>query len=130
MREAALRGTPLVVGGQVLTTGCAPVPRVLLDFWHADDDGEYDLAGFRARGHQFSDAEGRFRLQTVLPGAYGGRTRHIHVKVQAPGRPALTTLLYFPGESANRRDGLFLAQLVVDMAGPGQGDFNFVLADG
>ncbi len=47
---------------------------------------------------QFADASGRFSLETIVPGAYGGRTRHIHVKVQAPDSPVLTTQLYFPGE--------------------------------
>ena len=31
-----------------------------------------------------------------------GRTRHYHVKVQAAGRPVLTTQLYFPDEAGNR----------------------------
>jgi hypothetical protein len=34
-----------------------------------------------------------------------GRTRHYHIKVQAPERPVLTTQLYFPDEPANRRGG-------------------------
>ncbi len=74
---------------------CVPVAGALLDFWHADADGEYDLDGFRLRGHQFTDGEGHFSLETVMPGLYPGRTRHIHVKVQAPGGPILTTQLYF-----------------------------------
>ena len=41
-------------------------------------------------GHQFTDADGRYRLETVVPGLYPGRTRHIHVKVQAKGGPVLT----------------------------------------
>jgi protocatechuate 3,4-dioxygenase beta subunit len=126
--DPGLAGTPLVVSGQVLSTACAPVPRALLDFWHADDGGEYDLQGFRLRGHQYADASGRFRLQTILPGGYSGRTRHIHVNVQAPGGRVLTTALYFPGEEGNRRDGMFSPRLVVDMAPGGQGTFNFVLA--
>jgi hypothetical protein len=35
------------------------------------------------------------------------------VKVQAPGRPVLTTQLYFPGVAANRADGIFDPALVV-----------------
>lgn len=116
-----------MVSGQVLTTSCAPVARALLDFWHADDSGAYDLDGFRLRGHQFADASGRFRLQTILPGNYGGRTRHIHVRVQAPHGRVLTTQLYFPEDAGNRRDGLFRKELVVNMAAPGEGTFNFVL---
>ena len=46
-----------------------------------------------------TDAQGRYRLETNLPPPYSGRPRHIHVKLQRIGAPALTTQLYFPGES-------------------------------
>ena len=98
--------------------------------WQANDAGAYDNAGFRLRGHQFADAQGIYRLETVVPGLYPGRTRHIHVKVQAPNRPVLTTQLYFPGESRNRSDGLFHSSLLMqmdDVSGGRQGRFNFVL---
>ncbi len=126
LREAGVDGEPLVIAGRVLTTGCRPVRRALLDFWQADADGEYDNSGFRLRGHQFTDARGRFRLETVVPGLYPGRTRHLHVKVQAPRRDALTTQLYFPGEPANRSDGIFVPELVMDVRG-GRASFDFVL---
>jgi protocatechuate 3,4-dioxygenase beta subunit len=64
-----------------------------LDFWQADVNGAYDNVGFRFRGHQFTNAQGAFALTTIVPGLYPGRTRHIHVKMQAPGRPVLTTQL-------------------------------------
>ena len=51
----------LVVAGQVLSRDCAPVKGALLDFWHADEHGEYDNQGYRYRGHQFTDADGRYR---------------------------------------------------------------------
>ena len=56
---------------------------------------------------------GRYRLETIVPGQYPGRTRHIHVIIAAARRPALTTQLYFPGETANRRDGIFAPELVM-----------------
>ena len=130
--EAGVGGQRLVVAGTVLTTDCRPVQRALLDFWQADDAGEYDNQGYRLRGHQFSDAEGGWRLETVVPGIYTGRTRHIHVKVQAPDGPVLTTQLYFPGEPDNDRDGIFSPELVLsdvrDVGDTRQGSFTFVLA--
>jgi protocatechuate 3,4-dioxygenase beta subunit len=111
-----MRGTPLVLAGLVLTTSCRPVDRALLDFWQADDAGEYDNAGFTLRGHQFTDARGRYRLETIVPGIYTGRTRHIHVKVQAPDSPVLTTQLYFPGEEDNARDGIYVPELEMDVS--------------
>ncbi len=128
--ETGMAGTRLSLSGLVLTRGCRPVAGALLDFWQADDSGAYDNAGFRLRGHQFTDAAGAFRLETVVPGLYPGRTRHVHVKVQAPGQSVLTTQLYFPGESRNASDGLFHSELLMELSGSGgarEGRFNFVL---
>ena len=112
----------LTVSGVVLSAQCRPVANALLDFWHADEDGDYDNRGYRYRGHQFSDAQGRYRLETIVPALYPGRARHIHVKVQAPGRRILTTQLYFPGDPANKRDGLYRPDLEIR-----SGAFDFVV---
>jgi len=128
--EQGVDGTRLQLTGQVFSTSCVPVAGALLDFWHADNDGAYDLDGDRLRGHQFTDAEGRFRLETVMPGPYPGRTRHIHVKVQAASGPILTTQLYFPGESRNRRDGIYSDSLLMRLASDKderRGAFDFVV---
>jgi protocatechuate 3,4-dioxygenase beta subunit len=129
--EDGMAGERLVLGGRVLDTRCQPIAQALLDFWQADAGGAYDNRGFRMRGHQFSDAAGAFRLDTVLPGLYPGRTRHIHVKVQAPGGRVLTTQLYFPDEAANRGDFIFSPALVVVMRRGASGalaGFDFVLS--
>jgi protocatechuate 3,4-dioxygenase beta subunit len=128
--EPSTKGTRIVVEGTVLDTDCRPMPKALIDVWHADAVGEYDNSGFRFRGHQYTDAEGKFRLQTIVPGNYPGRTRHFHVKVQAPGGRVLTTQLYFPDEPNNRRDGIFTPELVLkirDVEGGRLGAFDFVL---
>ena len=128
--DPEMRGRRLVVTGVVRGTDCKPVPRALLDFWQADAGGRYDNSGFRLRGHQFTDAEGRYRLETIVPGVYPGRARHIHVKAQAPSRPPLTTQMYFPGEASNARDGLFDPALLVTLADAADGAtarFDFVL---
>lgn len=129
--EEGMAGTPLLLTGFVLGTDCTPVARALVDFWHCDDAGVYDNDGYRLRGHQFTDEQGRYQLTTIVPGLYPGRTRHIHVKVQAPNQPVLTTQLYFPDESANARDGGFHPSLVVNATAAPEGmdaHFNFVLA--
>jgi protocatechuate 3,4-dioxygenase beta subunit len=129
--EPSMGGARIVVTGSVLSTSCRPIPGALLDFWQADDQGRYDNSGFRLRGHQFTDAQGRYRLETVVPGLYTGRTRHIHVRAQAPNHPVLTTQLYFPDEPGNRSDSIFRPELVMavrDEAGAKAGMFNFVLA--
>src|SRR5512147_264055 len=128
--EEGMAGQPIELVGFVLSRACKPLAGALLDFWQADDKGRYDNSGFRLRGHQFSDAEGRYRLRSIVPGIYVGRTRHIHVKVQPRGGRVLTTQLYFPGESLNRTDGLFRRELLMRTAknaGSLAGRFDFVL---
>lgn len=119
-------GTRLTLTGFVYGLACQPIANALLDFWQADNAGVYDNTGFRFRGHQFTNAQGAFSLTTIVPGLYPGRTRHIHVKVQAPNRPVLTTQLYFPNEPRNSTDSLFDRRLLMTVAG-GRAGFDFVL---
>jgi len=129
--EAGLPGERFVVSGYVLGPDCAPIPGAWLDFWHADAAGQYDNSGYRLRGHQFTDANGRYTLETVFPGLYPGRTRHIHVKVMAPGGPILTTQLYFPDEPQNATDGLYQPELEMTVTQGSEGRtgvFDFVIA--
>ncbi|MET9118569.1 carbohydrate-binding protein [Streptomyces longwoodensis] len=128
--EPGMPGTPLTVSGYVFGRACLPVAGVLLDFWQADANGAYDNTGFRLRGHQFTDSRGSFALTTIVPGLYPGRTRHLHVKLQAPGRPVLTTQLYFPNEPRNNTDTIFDARLLMtvrDAGGGREAAFDFVL---
>jgi protocatechuate 3,4-dioxygenase beta subunit len=110
---ARAAGTRFTLTGRVLTTAGKPIARALVDFWQADGNGAYDNSGFRFRGHQFTDANGRYALTTVVPGLYPGRTKHIHVKVQPRGGSILTTQLYFPGVARNRSDRIFQSALLV-----------------
>ncbi len=121
--EPGMQGTRLRLEGRVLSAGCQPVARALLDFWQADVGGSYDNSGYRLRGHQLADAAGGYHLETVIPGLYPGRTRHIHVKVQAPGGQPLTTQLFFPGEAGNAGDSIYQPALLLsvqDAAGGGK----------
>ena len=126
-----MQGTLLTITGQVLAQDGTPVANALLDFWQADASGAYDNSGYTLRGHQYTDENGNYTLTTVVPGLYPGRTRHIHVKVQAPGGPTLTTQLYFAGEPRNNTDGIFDPSLVLDVQTNADGTeaatFNFVV---
>ena len=123
--EAESKAARMVLAGRVLSAKCQPLANARLDFWHADDKGAYDHAGFRYRGIVVTDAQGRYRLETNQPPPYMGRPRHIHVKLQAQGAKVLTTQLYFPGESRGAdRD------LVMKVARSGAGldaSYDFVL---
>jgi protocatechuate 3,4-dioxygenase beta subunit len=130
LREAGTKGNPLELSGFVVTRSCHPLRGAVVDLWHADENGEYDNVGFRYRGHVITGPEGAFRFRTIVPALYPGRTRHYHVKVQAPGSHLLTTQLYFPNEPANLRDGLFQRELlmrVADGSDAVDGRFDFVL---
>lgn len=125
--DAKSTGMRMVVSGRVLAPDCRPVANAKLDFWHASEHGAYDNRTYRYRGHQFTDGEGRYRLETIRPAEYPGRTRHIHVKVQAPNGPTLTTQLYFPGEGLNKVDPLYRKELEMKMANGAEGAFDFVV---
>lgn len=125
-----VKGRVIELSGVVLTRRCSPVPRAIVDLWHADDKGEYDNTGFRLRGHQLTDAVGRYGFRTIVPARYTGRTRHFHVKVAVPERPVLTTQLYFPDEPGNAQDLLFRRELLMRVAPAGDGlaaRFDFVV---
>ena len=91
--ESGRPGERIMVTGFVLAKGCRPVPGARVDVWQADGAGNYDNSGFKLRGWELTDAQGRYWFDTVVPGEYPGRTPHIHVKVTAPGRRTLTTQL-------------------------------------
>lgn len=130
--EPGMAGTRLRVGGLALDTSCRPLANVLVDLWQCDAQGRYDNAGYRLRGHQFTDAQGRWQFETLLPGLYPGRTRHLHVKLQPRGGKILTTQLYFPNDAAsNGRDRIFDKRLLMNTAGDAEqmiARYDFVLA--
>jgi protocatechuate 3,4-dioxygenase beta subunit len=130
LREPGAGGSRFELSGVVLSRSCRPLRGAVVDLWHADDKGEYDNIGFRYRGHVITGPDGAFRFGTIVPAPYSGRTRHYHVKVQAPGTHLLTTQLYFPNEPANLRDGLFQRELLMRVGDAGDGlagRFDFVL---
>lgn len=128
---AGTPGRKLVLEGYVYDRQGQPVVNAWLDFWHADGEGNYDNEAYNLRGHQHSDENGHYRLETVRPGDYSFRAPHIHAKVRANEKsPVLTTQLYFPGESKNQTDPLFNNGTVMEVTetdGGQKGTFNFVV---
>lgn len=121
--EEGMEGTRLILVGYVLDQNCNPLPNAWLDFWQADARGEYDNAGYRLRGHQFTDEQGRYYLKTVLPGLYLSRPiEHIHVKVRPEGGEEITSQLYFPNQPV---EGLTVQ--LEDRGDHAIGYFNFVV---
>lgn len=121
--EEGMPGTRLLLVGYVLDQNCQPLPSAWLDFWQADSNGDYDNAGYRLRGHQFTDSQGRYYLETILPGLYSSRPiEHIHVKVRPEGGGEVTSQLYFPDQPVEE-----LTVTLEDRGDHYVGYFNFVL---
>ena len=99
-------GQPLRIDGSVFTAGdCkTPIANAVLDIWHCDNHGEYDMNGFRGRGRVKTDNKGNYSFTTIYPPPYGSRPRHIHIKVKVKGQPELTTQLYFEGDPNIKND--------------------------
>ena len=129
------RGAALAFSGRVRTSACGPARNAVLEIWHADAEGNYDLTGHRHRTIVRADAAGRYAFDTIKPGRYlnGPRYRpaHIHAKVHADGMTSLTTQLYFHGDPENDADPWIRDSLIVRPRRDRQGDlvavFDFVL---
>ena len=139
IRDAGVSTGVVVLAGRVVDAQCRPIAGAVLDFWQTDHNGVYDNHGYRYRGHQYTDAEGRFELVTVRPHAYTAmsifRTPHIHVRAQGRDTGLLTTQLYLPdAEETNSRDFGYQPSLVIAYAGQDgaarHATFDFVLPRG
>ena len=130
LAAAGSPGRRLTLTGIVRASDCRPIGGAVLQFWQADAAGQYDNSGFKLRGHESTDAGGRYRLQTIIPGKYPGRRPHIHVKVKPPGGDELTTQLYFPDQPSNGGDAIFDPKLLLPMKRAGSAytaQFDFVV---
>ncbi len=104
-------GERLILTGRVLTAdGATPVEGVVIYAHHTNADGLYangtpgaqwSSRHGRLRGWVRSDAQGRYRFDTIKPAPYPGMTMpaHIHLYVKEPGRrPYYIDDVVFEGE--------------------------------
>jgi len=102
-------GVPLVLDVTLVNVAaaCAPLAGHAIYLWHCDAEGRYSLYNVAdqnwLRGVVLTDALGRARLTTILPGCYDGRWPHIHFEVYASAEaaasgadPLLTSQFAFP----------------------------------
>jgi protocatechuate 3,4-dioxygenase beta subunit len=120
-------GAPLVLTGYVIGVRCGRIAGAELDFWQPDSRGAIDAAGSRLRGRQRTDAQGRYRVETIVPGAPAGRAPFIGARVQPPKGAALTTRLFLPDQGANAKDPAFAASLTIKPGPAGSFTFDFIL---
>ena len=131
-------GQPCWVEGTVRDLDGRPVGDARVDVWEADDDGMYDVqyADDRtaARGHLFTDDEGRYAFWAVTPTPYPiphdgpvgdlltatgrgpMRAAHLHFMVTAPAFHRLVTHIFVRGDTYQGSDAVFGVKdsLVVD----------------
>lgn len=120
LRETSTAGTPLTITGIVYDPDCQPVAGAWLDFWQADATGAYDMEGFGLRGQQYTDEEGRYRLDTIIPDEYPGRPAHIHVKFRLPGGTVYPSQLFF-STVPNTTDEYLNPALIMNLRADGEG---------
>lgn len=87
---ASEAGAPLVIEGDVTSRDGRAAANIIVYAYHTDHGGIYPPAGNRhgrLRGWAMTDAKGRYRFDTIRPGAYPGRevSEHVHMHVIEPG---------------------------------------------
>ena len=114
-------GTPMYLHGRVVDENGKPVAGAIVDVWHANTKGTYSYfdssqSPYNLRRRIVTDAEGRYRAQSIVPSGYGcpptgttqevlnhlgrhgQRPAHIHFFISAPGHRHLTTQINFNGD--------------------------------
>jgi hydroxyquinol 1,2-dioxygenase len=129
--SGGLSGTPLFVDGTVSSVDGTPLAEALVDVWHADADGRYDvqqleqLGGLAGRAKFRTDRDGRFHFWTVRPSAYpiphdgpvgqmleaqgrhAHRPAHVHFMIAAPDHETLVTHVFAAGDAYLDSDVVF-----------------------
>lgn len=129
--SGGMEGDPMIVTGSVSTPDGKPIANAMIDVWHSDDDGYYDVQqldkigdlAMRARFH--ADAEGRFCFWSIKPAAYPiphdgpvgdmleaqgrhpWRPAHVHFMISAPGFEQLVTHVFVAGDKYLDSDVVF-----------------------
>lgn len=115
LAEAGMAGVPFSLSGTVSGVTCGRIKGATVDVWQADARGAYDTAGFRLRGRQLTDADGRFHIETIVPGNAAGRAKHIGLHVNVPGKADFWTEVFFPDDPKNAADRRFKKELAMKM---------------
>jgi protocatechuate 3,4-dioxygenase beta subunit len=113
LMEKGAAGTRMILAGYVTGLTCGRIKGARLDFWQADASGRTDNAGFSFRGAVMTDGDGRYAIETVIPGSTGERARHLSVRVEPLGKKPLMTVLFFPNDLRAAKDTHFKKSLVM-----------------
>jgi hydroxyquinol 1,2-dioxygenase len=128
--SGGLPGEPLYVEGTVSAARGGPLGGAMVDIWHSDRDGFYDvqrsdLDHHALRARLRADADGRFRFRTIMPAAYPiphdgpvgamlvatrrhpWRPAHVHFMIAHPGYETLVTHVFVSGDPYLDSDAVF-----------------------
>jgi hydroxyquinol 1,2-dioxygenase len=128
-------GTPLFVSGRVVDHDGRPVAGALVDTWHSDGEGFYDVQQteklhdrLAMRALLSTDDDGRFWYRSITPRYYPVptdgpcgeilraanrspmRPQHVHFWIKAPGYRTLITQLFLREDPYIDRDAVFAVQ--------------------
>jgi hydroxyquinol 1,2-dioxygenase len=124
-------GEKLFVEGTVRSSDGAPVPGAIVEVWHSDKDGGYDVQHYdeggdvTMRAHLAADESGRVWFWTIVPsfypipddgpvgdmlraqGRHPYRPAHVHFMISAPGHVTLVTHVFIDGDKYLDSDVVF-----------------------
>ncbi len=124
-------GKPLYVSGSVRSTDGAALAEAIVDVWHSDGDGYYDVQqleethGLTMRARFRTGRDGGFHFRTIMPAAYPipddgpvgqmlraqgrhpYRPAHVHFMIAAPGFETLVTHVFVAGDEYLDSDVVF-----------------------
>lgn len=114
-------GVPFLLDLLVLDARGRPVPDAAVELWQANAHGRYahpddgEASGpldpdFQGYAQLATDADGRLRVRSIVPGAYGEgryrRTPHLHLILRGAGT-RLVTQMFFPDQPLNADDFIY-----------------------
>lgn len=114
-------GTVFVLSGRVWALDTKrPLPGVVLDFWHVDNNEKYSdgVTDFRNRGRLLSSETGAYELESVRPIPYRPnaagnpnfwRCAHFHLLALCPGYQPLVTEIHFK-DDPRKNDPMYRAE--------------------
>ncbi|GGF10505.1 6-chlorohydroxyquinol-1,2-dioxygenase [Aliidongia dinghuensis] len=126
--SGGMRGQKLFVDGSVATLDGTPIAGAVVDVWHADAEGYYDVqqpGDLAGRARFRTDADGHFHFWTIRPAAYPiphdgpvgemleaqgrhpFRPAHVHFVIAAPGHETLVTHVFAAGDDYLDSDVVF-----------------------
>lgn len=110
-------GTPMQLSGSVYggPDGKTPQPNARVEIWHCDDKGLYhpqasgDVTDYMSsevnlRGLGVTNQQGQYAFDSIVPGVYPGRRRHLHFRIVANGHRPLITQSYWLDEKGSARE--------------------------